>query len=197
MGAVLLTLVVGSAARADKLIHIPTADISRLSAEYMTEVDDDLDVITAQIGFAQFELLGRRYLDWPGRGDSTEVGGQLQILPEGFATPGLSLGIWDVASDTPRGRRVFLVISKSLSVVNWLPLWFKDIKVHGGLGTSGLSGVFAGAQASIPFGMTLVAEFDSSRTNFGLWWSPVKPLRVKAESWGGDFVVGAQFVSPL
>jgi hypothetical protein len=193
----LAALAVCAPARADKLIWIPTANISKLSAEYMRDGVWDFELITAQLGFRNFELLGRHYSGFPGSGDSTEVGGQLQILPEGFATPGLSLGVWDVAADTPRGRRVFLVVSKSVPVVNWLPLWVKDIKFHGGLGTGSLSGVFAGAQASIPLGLTLSAEFDSSRTNFGLWWSPIKPLRLKAESWGGDFTVGAQFVSPL
>jgi hypothetical protein len=166
--------------------------------EYMRDTSGDFNVVTAQLGFGKaFEVLGRHYSGFPGNDDATEVGGQVQVLPEGFATPGLSLGVWDVAANGPRGRRVFLVVTKTVPVVNWLPLWFKDIKFHGGLGTGELSGVFAGAQASIPLGFTLAAEFDSSRTNFGLWWSPIKPLRLKAESWGGDFTIGAQFVSPL
>jgi hypothetical protein len=185
-------------ARADKLVWIPTADISKLAAEYMKEAGEDLNLITAQIGFGRgFELLGRRYQDVPGEDDSTEVGGQLQVLPEGFATPGLSIGAWDVADEGPQGRRLFAVLTKTVPVIDWLPLWVKNVKVHGGLGTGDLAGVFLGAQASIPFGLTLVAEFDSDDTNFGLWWSPIKPLRLKAESWGGDTFLGLQFVSPL
>jgi hypothetical protein len=133
----------------------------------------------------------------PGRGDSTELGGELQVLPEGFATPGLALGVWDVAGNTPRGRRVFAVLTKTAPVVNWLPVFVKDIKFHLGAGTGSLSGVFVGAQASIPLGLTLVGEFDTSRTNFGLWWTPVPPLRLKAESWGGKFSFGVQLISPL
>jgi hypothetical protein len=184
-------------ARADKLLKIPTAGIAKMNAEYMKESGEDLSIITAQLGFRGFELLGRRYTDLPGDEDETEIGGQLQILPEGFATPGLSVGIWDVADDSPSGRRFFAVVTKTVPVINWLPLWVKDVKVHGGLGSGGLAGIFVGAQASIPFGLALVAEFDSDNTNYGLWWSPVKPLRLKLESWGGDTFFGAQFVSPL
>jgi len=198
LGAVLLALVMCAPAHADKLIWIPTAEISKLSAEFMKDTSGDADVITAQLGFSKgFELMGRRYSGFPHESDATEIGGELQVLPEGFATPGLALGAWDIAGESPRGRRLFAVVTQTVPVVNWLPLWFKNIKLHAGLGSGSLAGLFFGAQTSLPFGFTLAAEFDTSRTNFGLWWSPIKPLRLKAESWGGDFTIGAQFVSPL
>jgi len=96
-------------ARADKLIWIPTAGISHLGqVEYMTEADGNRGVLTGQVGVAkQFELLVRHYRNFS-TSDKTEVGGQFTILPEGFATPGIAIGVWDVAEDGPRGRRVLV-----------------------------------------------------------------------------------------
>jgi hypothetical protein len=197
--ALLLALASVGAARADKLILIPTADMSRIQAEYSRSTSsDDLEVITAQLGFGRgFELLGRRYQNVPGGDDATEIGGELQLLPEGLVTPGLAAGVWDISGNSPRGRRAFLVLTKTLPLVDWLPFPVKNVKFHAGVGTGSLSVVFLGAQASIPLGLTLAAEFDSSRTNFGLWWSPVPILRLKAERAEGHTFLGVQLVSPL
>jgi hypothetical protein len=196
LSALFLTLIVSGPARADKLIWIPTADIQKLAVEYMTDTGGDENVLTGQIGFRQFELFGRRYSDFPGDDESWEIGGQLQILPEGFATPGLSIGVWDVADDSPRGRRIFGVVSQTLSPINWLP-GISNTRVHAGLGSGSLASFFLGGQITWPFGLTLLGEFDSDDVNLGLWWTPIKPLRLKVESWDGDVFVGAQFVSPL
>jgi hypothetical protein len=184
-------------ARADRLIWIPTAGISRPSIEYMADPFGKRGVATGQIGLGkQFELLVRHYKDFD-RSSSTEVGGQFTILPEGFATPGIALGVWDVANDGPRGRRVFGVVSKSLPLVNTLPVGFHDIKVHAGIGSGKLSGVFVGGQAGFPFGFGIYGEYDTRHFNAGLSWSPVGIIRLKAESWGGRLFVGAQLRSPV
>jgi hypothetical protein len=184
-------------ARADRLIWIPTAGISRPSIEYMTDPFGKRGVATGQIGLGkQFELLVRHYKDFA-RSSSTEVGGQFTILPEGFATPGIALGVWDVANDGPRGRRVFGVLSKSLPLVNKLPVGFHDIKVHAGVGSGKLSGVFVGGQAGFPFGFGIYGEYDTRHFNAGLSWSPIGIVHLKAESWGGRLFVGAQLRSPV
>jgi hypothetical protein len=185
-------------ARADRLIWTPTAGISRLGqVEYMTEADGKRGVLTGQIGVAkQFELLVRNYRNFSS-GDKTEVGGQFTILPEGFATPGIALGVWDVGDNGPRGRRVFGVVSKSLPVINMLPVGFHDIKLHAGIGSNQLSGVFAGGEVGFPFGFGAYAEYDTRHVNAGLSWSPISLIRLKAESWSGRVFVGAQLRSPL
>ena len=185
-------------ARADKLIWIPTAGISHLGqVEYMTEADGNRGVLTGQVGVAkQFELLIRHYRNFT-PSDKTEVGGQFTILPEGFATPGIAIGVWDVGDNGPRGRRVFGVISKALPIVNKLPVGFHDIKVHAGIGSNQLSGVFVGGEAGFPFGFGAYAEYDTRHVNAGLSWSPIGLIRLKAESWGGRVFVGAQLRSPL
>jgi hypothetical protein len=185
-------------ARADRLIWIPTAGISRLAqAEYMGEADGDRGVLTGQIGLAkQFELMVRHYRNFE-RNEKTELGGQFTLLPEGFATPGIAFGIWDLTDDGPRGRRLFGVISKALPLVNKLPVGFHDIRVHVGIGSSQLSGLFLGGEAGFPFGFRIYGEYDTRHVNAGLSWSPIGLLRLKAESWGGKLYVGVQLRAPL
>jgi hypothetical protein len=184
-------------ARADRLIWIPTADISRPSIEYMADPFGKRGVATGQFGLGkQFELLVRDYRNY-GTSDKAEVGGQFTVLPEGFATPGIALGVWDVADNGPRGRRVFGVVSKALPLVNKLPVGFHDIKVHAGVGSGQLSGVFVGGQAGFPFGFGINAEYDTRHFNAGLSWSPIGIVRLKAESWGGKLFIGAQLRSPI
>ena len=98
LGVLALALSSG-AARADRLIWIPTASIAHLQADYTQEAFGKAGVVTGQIGLGkQFELMVRHYKDF-GPSDKTEVGGQYQVLPEGIATPALSIGVWDVADD--------------------------------------------------------------------------------------------------
>jgi hypothetical protein len=194
--AVALVLASG-AARADRLIWIPTAYTSGLQGEYLGEADGNRGLLTGQFGIGrQFELLARHYKDFSAD-DETEVGGQWQVLPEGFATPAVAVGVWDVADEGDQGRRFFGVISKSVPIVNKLPLGVRDIKVHAGVGSNRLSGVFLGGQVGFPFGLRLYGEYDARDFNAGLSWNPILPLRLKLESWDGDFFLGAQFISPL
>jgi hypothetical protein len=194
----LLALALSSgAARADRLIWIPTASIAHLQADYTQEAFGKAGVVTGQIGLGkQFELMVRHYKDF-GVSDKTEVGGQYQVLPEGIATPALSIGVWDVADDGPAGRRIFGVISKTVPLVNYVPLGIHDVKFHAGVGSNRLSGVFAGGQVGFPFGFGLYAEYDARDVNAGISWSPIKLLRLKAESWRGHIFVGGQLSSPF
>jgi hypothetical protein len=184
-------------ARADRLIWIPTAAISRPQVEYMTEADGSRSVLTGQIGFLkQFDLIARYYQNFEDK-DRTEIGGEYVVLPEGLATPGVAIGVWDVADVGPRGLRFFGVVSKSLPVINSLPLGIHDAKLHVGIGSGSLSGVFLGGQIGFPFGFGLYAEYDARDFNAGISWSPVGMLRLKAESWDGQVFVGAQLRSPV
>ena len=186
-----------NAARADRLIWIPTAAAGRLQIEYMTRVGGSQGVLTGQVSLGkQFELLARHYRNFENE-DRTEVGGEFVVLPEGIVTPGVAVGVWDVADDGPRGRRFFGVVTKSVPVINKLPLGIHDIKVHAGIGSNSLSGIFLGGQIGFPFGFRLYAEYDARNVNAGLSWSPLSPLRLKVESWDGDVFVGAQLISPL
>jgi len=185
-------------ARADKLIWIPTAGISRLvQAEFMTYTNGNQYVATGQIGLGkQFELLIRHYHGFE-HDDSTEVGGQFTVLPEGFATPGVAVGVWDVADDGPRGRRIFAVVSKTVPLVHQASLGLTDLKLHAGIGSNRLSGIFLGGELGLPAKFAFYAEYDARDFNAGLSWTPISLLRLKVESWDGHVFAGAQLRSPL
>lgn len=185
-------------ARADKLIWIPTAGISRLvQAEFMTNTNGKRNVVTGQIGLGkQFELLVRHYHGFESD-DSTEVGGQFTVLPEGFATPGVAIGVWDIADDGPRGRRIFGVVSKTVPLVHKASLGMTNLRLHAGIGSNRLSGIFLGGELGLPAGFALYAEYDARDVNAGLSWTPVSLLRLKVESWDGHVFAGAQLRSPL
>jgi hypothetical protein len=191
----LVGLLLAAPARADKLIWIPTADVEEVRGEFMAGSDREGEVVTAQFGVGQyFELLGRRFQQ-PGS-QHTEVGGQVQFLPEGLVTPGLAVGIWDVSDETARGRRAFGVLSKQIPGVNLMPV-IRKLRLHLGVGTGDLSGVFMGADLDMPLGLSLVMETHRGDFNAGLWWSPLRIVRLKAESWNGDLFFGAQVNAPL
>jgi hypothetical protein len=197
MLGVLALVLVAAPARADKLILIPTADVEGIRGEFMSGPDSNGNVATAQIGLGRyFELLGRRY-HTPGGDNQTEVGGQLQILPEGFVTPGLAIGAWDVADETKAGRRIFGVLSKEIPGVQFAPTVVRSLRLHLGAGTGRLSSVFLGAHVGLPVGLSLAMEATGDGFNAGLWWSPIRAVRLKAESWDGEFFFGAQVNAPL
>lgn len=196
LATALLALMLAAPARADKLIWVPTADVQMARGELMKGSGAGPEVMTAQVGLGHyFEVLGRRYRE-AGR-SVTEVGGQMQILPEGFFTPGLALGIWDVADRSARGRRAFLVLSKEVPGVSVLPTVVRGARLHAGLGTGDLSGLFLGGKLKLPVGFALVGEMHRGDFNAGLWWEPLRVVRLKAESWDGDFFFGAQVSAPL
>jgi hypothetical protein len=184
-------LLLAAPARADKLIWIPTADVTGVHGEFMSGSDAEGEVYTAQLGLGRaFELMGRRYRTQ--RSERTEVGGQVQVLPEGFATPGVALGVWDLNAETQRGRRIFGVLSKKVPGVHFLPTFLRELRLHLGAGTGDLSGIFLGAHAKLPLGFAVALEQTRGGFNAGLWWSPVRIVRLKAESWDGDLFFGAQ-----
>jgi hypothetical protein len=189
-------LATAAPARADKLILIPTADVEGFRGEFMSGSEAVGGVTTAQLGLGRyFEVMGRRYqfrLD-----EQTEVGGQLQVLPEGFVTPGLALGVWDVGNETRRGRRMFGVLSKRIPGVHFIPTVFRSLRLHMGAGTGRLSTLFMGAHVGLPWGFSLAMEGTGSDFNAGLWWSPARIVRIKAETWDGEFFFGAQVNAPL
>jgi len=195
-----LVLALASGAQADQLIQIPTADRVRgATLEYLYRADGEKEgygslLFPAGLGF---EVHVRHYngLD---RAYRFEGGGQLQILPDGILTPGLSVGMWDVTNSSPWGRRAFVVITKALDQERWpLPPLLNRAQVTLGVGTGRFWGPLAGVRADFPGRVTLVAEYDSRRLNAGFWWAPLKPVTLKAELQNGNPFVGAEFRAPL
>lgn len=184
-----------AAVEADQLIQIPSADRSPgFRTEYLHRFqgpDQGYGTVVAPLGLA-YELMGRYYngLD---NSHNMEVGGQLQLLPDGVVTPAVSLGVWDITNSAPWGRRGFLALTKGVERGQFgLPRPFRRAQLTLGTGTGRLSGVFAGLRLDLPANISLVTEYDTRRLNLGFWISPVKSLSLKAELQNGEPFFGGE-----
>ena len=179
---------------ADQLIQIPTADIvPGVTGEYkhhFSGQDEGYATLFAPAGRA-YEMMFRYYNDYSGS-HRWEAGGQFQLLPDGLVTPGLAVGMWDVTNSSPKGRRAFLVLTKSLRPGDFaLPDFLPPTHLSLGVGTGKFSGPLAGVRFNLPAHFDLVAEYDARRFNAGLWYTPIKPLTLKAELQNGEVFLGA------
>jgi hypothetical protein len=184
-----------AAARADQLIQIPTADLVRgLSGEYKHRIegnDEGYGTLLVPVGSA-YELMFRYYNN-EDREHRIEGGGQLQLLPDGVIAPGVALGVWDVTNSSPWGRRAFLVMTKSLRPGQLgVPRFLPGAQVTLGTGTGRFSGLLAGLRVDLPARLSLVGEFDARRLNAGIWFTPIRPITLKAELQNGNPYVGGE-----
>ncbi|MFN3652038.1 MAG: hypothetical protein ACK47B_20880 [Armatimonadota bacterium] len=184
-----------SAASADQLIQVPTADrVTDPTFEYkrrLDEVSEGYGTALINAGLA-YELMFRYYDNEDGQ-HRIEGGGMLQLLPDGVITPGVALGVWDLTNSSPWGRRGFLVLSKSLRPGQLgIPEGVERVQLTLGLGTGRLSGVFAGVRVDVAERVSLIAEYDARRLNAGLWVTLLKPLTFKAELQNGNPYLGGE-----
>ncbi|HEU4752622.1 MAG TPA: hypothetical protein VFU47_05890 [Armatimonadota bacterium] len=188
-----LALLLASAAGADQLIQIPTADLAPTpKLEYMHRVDgQDEGYATALSRFGKaYELMARYYNNEDGR-NRIEGGGMFQLLPDGVVTPGVALGMWDITNSSPWGRRAFLVFTKSLEPGQLFvrgPL--QRVQLTVGAGTGRFGGLLGGLRVDLPAHFSLVTEYDSRRLNAGLWFSPAEQITLKAELQNGNPYLG-------
>jgi hypothetical protein len=178
---------------AEPLIQIPTADlVVAPKGEYRQRVDgtqEGYGSLSLPFGLA-YELDFRYYNDEDGS-HNVEGGIMFQLLPDGVITPGIALGLWDVTNSGPWGRRGFFVVTKSLRPGQLFvrrPL--QRLQFTLGSGTGRLGGPLGALRADLPGGFSLIAEYDSRRLNAGVWFTPLRPLTLKAELQNGNPYLG-------
>lgn len=184
------------AARADQLIQIPLAERAPApKIDYRHRIDGSnqgYGTVVLPAGSA-YEVLAR----WNNgfRGDhGVEVGGMMQLLPDGIVTPGIAAGVWDVTNSGPMGRRFFLVLTKSLGPGQLgLPLGLGGAQATLGVGSGRFMGPLAGLKLNVAPFSSLVAEYDARQFNFGFWIYPLPLVQLRAELQGGDPYLGAEF----
>lgn len=196
--------IVATASWADRLIVIPEGDTlmtGGFKAEYQSRLDSgDGQAMWANVGISRVEIEGARFQNYP-QGNFNAISAQVSILPDTEFTPALAFGVRDFANrtsgkDTPYdGRAFYLSASKSVPV--GVPLVIRNVKLHGGVGTGSLSGVFVGAEGTIPLGIHLSAEYDSKRINFGAQYRVLPVLGIEANYIHSHLYYGAQFSAKL
>lgn len=192
-----LVLGLAPGAGAEPLIRIPTADrVEAPTLEYRHRVDgrdEGYGTLSLPLGLA-YELDFGYFADEDGS-HNLEGGVMFQLLPDQVITPGIALGVWDVTNDSPWGRRGFLVVTKALRPGQFFvrsPL--RRVQFTAGTGTGRFSGFIGAVRADLPLRLSLVAEFDARRLNAGVWFTPVRPLTLKAEWQNGNPYLGGSFL---
>ncbi len=101
-----------------------------------------------------------------GEQSETILNGKFRISAETVKRAGLAAGIIDATGETE--RTIYVVGSKSLG--NTLEMFDKEItniRLHFGIGSGGLDGLFVGASGIIGKRLAVLAEYDSENWNIG------------------------------
>lgn len=206
---------------ADRIIFAPTGttlSAGEVKAEAATSPsNDDSKIYWVGLGLQNFEVNAIRFdfkNDSPtvtknrsrtivnfdtslDEEDYDIVNAQLGLIPETTLTPAISIGTWDLTDKTADGTGYFLAFSKAVPLTKELPLPVSDVKVHAGFGISGMDNIFGGAEASLPLGLKVSAEYFQKDFNYALGWGPVAGLQLKAYILDGETYYGLKFSSPL
>lgn len=163
------------------LMMTPTADTLRSGGTAFNAVilnnNNNTSFLSANFGLMDSLEVGAAMISQD-HGDSKGiVNGKFQLLKETTATPALAIGISDLADQLD--STLYIVGSKSLSG-QWSP------RLHVGVGSGRLNGLFAGLSATVSDRMQLMAEYDTNDLNFGLQFAATNSLRLHAGIIGGD-----------
>jgi hypothetical protein len=163
------------------LINNPSADVLRegeFSLGYYHLKEGGVGIFNTNV-LPKLELgvAGFRY---DGQDNKNYVNAKFSVVPETVLSPGLALGVEDIAGEEKRSA--YAVASKAL------PLGFR---IHAGVGDGRFNGVFAGIEKTInPVSIitgnnvfpatTLIAEYDGKNMNYGARMSIVPGLKLDA-----------------
>lgn len=198
---VMCCLVAGSAA-GDRLILIPTGTTlttGEIKAEYAgSSAASHPKAYWLSAGVSRLELEGARFEDYGLESVST-VSAQLSVLPETSFTPSVALGVRDISDESDGrgalydGQTFYLAITKGIPVTGGVPFVFEDVRIHGGVGTGSLNGVFFGVDGRLPMGIHLAGEYDTDDFNIAASYNVIPALKVRVSSIKGDTYYGALF----
>lgn len=179
-------LIAGTAV-ADRLILIPTGttlSTGDFRAEYAGH--GSAQAYWAAVGITRLEVEGAWFRNF-GSNENGAVSAQIAVLPETSFTPALGVGVRDIgdSADTSAllydGRSAYVAVSKGVETGEGLT-FVQDLKAHAGIGTGSLSGIFFGAEVTLPGKVRLAAEYDTKDFNFAATYNvaPIAKLRVSS-----------------
>ena len=187
---------------ADRLILIPegtTLTTGQVKGEYQVRATSGgATAYWANVGLLRLEIEGAWFQGFSAP-DTDAVSAQISVLPETSFTPAVALGIRDIGDKTKTdaadslydGRSLYLAASKGLSfVARGLP-FLSDLKVHAGIGTGSLSGIFFGAEVAVSGRWRLAAEYDSHYVNIAAMYNVAPIARLRVEKIRNDTYFGA------
>jgi len=193
---VLICSFVRGAAGADRLIIIPegtTLTTGAARVEYAGR--QSAQAYWAAVGISRLEVEGAWFKGF-GPENASAVSAQVGILPETSFTPALALGVRDIGDKTDdeaalyAGRSFYVAASKSVPLSGGEAM-LQELKVHVGIGTGSLKGVFFGAETTLPGKVQLAGEYDTETFNFAATYFVAPVVRLRVSSIGGDPYYGA------
>ena len=182
---------------ADRLILIPkgaTLTTGQVKGEYQVRATGGgATAYWVNVGLLRLEIEGAWFkgfdTDAVSAPDTNAVSAQISVLPETSFTPAVALGVRDIGDKTKTdaadslydGRSFYAAASKGLSFVALGLPFVSDLKVHAGIGTGSLSGVFFGAEVAVSGRLHLAAEYDTHNVNLAARYNvaPIAQLRVE------------------
>lgn len=202
--AAALAVLWAASASADRIIFAPTGTVlggGEIKAEGATSPSNhDARIYWLGVGLQRLELNAVRFEGVTNVAGASKVdvaGAEVGILPETTLTPGIGLGVWDLTDKTPDGIGYYLAISKALPVMRGIPAPIRDVRVDLGFGVSGIHGFFAGAEATVPFGLKLSGEYFQKDFNFAVGLKTLPGLQIKLYRLDSDTYYGLQFSPPI
>ena len=179
------------------LINTPTADVlqeGQFALGYYHLKDGGVGTFNMNLtGKLEVGAAGFRYDSESGRQDHTYVNAKYGLVPETVLTPGVAIGVEDIA-DLDK-RTAYVSASKAL------PFGFR---IHAGVGNGRYDGVFAALEKTIsPLGLltgnnvfpatTLIAEWDGNNMNYGARMAVVPGLKLDVGHREHQTYFGANF----
>ena len=199
---VLFCCCLGGAVSADRLIIIPegtTLTTGAARVEYAGR--QSAQAYWAAVGILRLEVEGAWFKGF-GAGNVNALSAQVGVLPETSFTPAIGLGVRDIGDKTDDqtalygGRSFYLAASKSVPLSGGQAM-LQELKVHVGIGTGSLKGVFFGAETTLPGKVQLAGEYDTETFNFAATYSVVPVVKLRVSSIGGDPYFGALLTTSL
>jgi hypothetical protein len=192
-----LLLLTAAAADADRLVLTPRGFITTpgtLRAEYFTAQKGGRN-----FGFLSTGLpLGPTVLEL--EAERADIGNtvretlhaQYSITGNAFAdlAPVVSVGVRDIMNRGRERRAYFVAMSKTIGLSVGQERFVKDLKVHLGLGSSRLEGVFGGVQMRLPFNLEARGEYAARRWNGSVSLPILRNLHARAYTLDGTFFYG-------
>jgi len=178
------------------LINNPTADVLRpgqISLGYYHLKDGGAGSFNTNVApNLEIAVAAFRY---DGQSNKNYFNAKFAVMPETVLTPGLAIGIEDIANSDQRSP--YAVASKAL------PFGFR---IHAGTGGGRFNGVFAGIEKTInPISIitgnnafpatTLIAEYDGKTMNYGARLAIIPGLKLDAGLRNHDGYIGISFTN--
>jgi hypothetical protein len=192
--------VLAASVSADRLILIPegtTLTTGQIKGEFDAgATNSGGNAYWVNLGVTRLEIEGAWFKGFSAH-DTDAVSAQISVLPETSFTPAIALGIRDIGDKTESadslydGRSLYVAASKGLSLSSRGLPFLSDLKVHAGIGTGSLSGIFFGAEAAVSGRWHLAAEYDTHNVNLAAMYNIAPVAQLRVEEIQNDMYFGA------